>query len=191
MKKKVLLTAFEPFGKHQDNSTLLIPKKYQNLSPELYDVRVEVLPVEYARSAEKIEYLLSLKYDLVLLFGMAASRDKITIERFAMNVMDCSLADNTGYIASNEKIEEKGELALETLLDIKDLIKRSSLENVAASYTAGLYVCNTVFYKALYLQKLRYPESLVGFIHLPEMIDSDNLQIFIDETIKHSLEDHV
>ena len=101
--KKVLLTAFEPFGKHQDNSTLLIPQKYQNLSPELYDVRVEVLPVEYARSAEKIEYLLSLKYDLVLLFGMAASRDKITIERFAMNVMDCSLADNTGYIASNEK----------------------------------------------------------------------------------------
>ena len=66
-----------------------------------------------------------------------------------------------------KKIEEKGELALETLLDIKDLIKRSSLENVAASYTAGLYVCNTVFYKALYLQKLRYPESLVGFIHLP------------------------
>ncbi len=125
-----------------------------------------------------------------VLINNAGNRDKITIERFAINLMDCSLADNEGYIASDEVIAEGSDLALESALDYKGLVECSSLakDNLSLSYTAGLYVCNAVFYKALFLQKSKYHSLKTGFIHIPKEIDKNILRTFIDETITHSLD---
>ena len=190
MKKKVLLTVFEAFADHSKNSTLEILEMYKEHSLEGVDITVEVLPVVYSKATETLEKILEGKYDLALLFGMAANRDKITIERFAINLMDCSLADNEGYIASDEVIAEGSDLALESALDYKGLVKCSSLakDNLSLSYTAGLYVCNAVFYKALFLQKSKYHSLKTGFIHIPKEIDKNILRTFIDETITHSLD---
>ena len=188
--KKVLLTVFEAFADHSTNSTLKVLEIYKNHTSDDIEITVEILPVVYSKAMSRLEQLLEKKYDLALLFGMAANRDRITLERFAMNLMDCSLADNEGYIASGEPIVAGSELALESTLDFKGIVNSSSLtkDKLSLSYTAGLYVCNAVFYKSLFLQKSKHPHLKTGFVHLPKEIDKNELRTFIGETIIHSLD---
>lgn len=164
----ILITAFTPFGGFTENMSAkvmeLLPSRFHKL----------LLPTSYERSfAELKKYLEEKKIDAVVLLGQAP-RERLTVERVAINIADCTLADNDGVILEDEKLVKDGENAYFSTLPLKRMVSAAECQ---ISNTAGTYVCNSLMYKALHY--LKDTKILCGFIHIPQNTDpsvcADNL----------------
>jgi pyroglutamyl-peptidase len=106
---------------------------------------------------------------VLILMGLAATRESLNIERFALNVRDYAIKDNCGHHYDGEEIMP-GPLALATDFPLKELRKNLLAKGFPCtiSNNAGTFVCNDLYYKSLsYKQKLGTPD-LVLFIHVPK-----------------------
>ena len=164
---KILLTGFEPFGKYKENSSWAVAEKVAACGFE--GVYVVQLPVTFAgvtaafrRAVEKY------RPDAVVMLGQSAVIDYIKLERIAINMMDSVSADNDGYLPDEEPILPGGEAALFTNTNIKELCRAVKEQGLPAkvSNSAGLYVCNRLYYEALQLCK-EYRGMKALFVHLP------------------------
>ena len=79
-----------------------------------------------------------------------------------------SIPDNDGVLYEGEKIADDGEERLETEIDIVEIERRLKEEGIPVyiSTDPGRYVCNNIYYTALYSRK---EPSL--FVHFPETRD--------------------
>ncbi len=166
---KVLVTGFEPFGKETINPSLEVIKK---LDDEIMDSQIIKLklPTVFGKSIDILENALEKeKPDIVLCIGQAGGRDKITIERVAINISDARIPDNEGNEPIDEVIFEDGDTAYFSNLPIKKMVEEMKTNNVPAaiSNTAGTYVCNHIMYGLLYNIDKKYPNIKGGFIHIP------------------------
>ena len=94
---KVLLTAFNPFAGRSLNAAAETLKhiKRHNISVHEFELVKVELPTEYERSREILkESLLREKPDLVIALGEAAGRNRISLERVAINLNDSKAKDN-------------------------------------------------------------------------------------------------
>ena len=163
----ILITAFEPFGGAENNIT----QSVLSLLPDsVADWAIEkvCLPVSFKRAPIMLrEAIATYSPDLVIMLGQCPTGENIRLERFAINMMDSSKADNDGYIPNEETIYPHQPLALQTSLPIKELVGfcTDNVQSVQVSHSAGLYVCNRVYYEALYLQQ----NAL--FVHIPKNFD--------------------
>ena len=163
----ILVTAFEPFGVSDTNITQkiisLLPAQVGNK-----EILTTCLPVSFQRAPIILQELIAqYQPDLILLLGQCLDGENIRLERFAMNMMDSQKADNDGYCLSEEQIYPDAPLAYRTPIDIKTITHRLQEEKhpIVVSNSAGLYVCNRVYYEALHLQQ----NAL--FVHIPKNFD--------------------
>ena len=160
---RILITAFEPFGGAETNIT----QSVLSLLPDsLADWAIEkvCLPVSFKRAPIMLrEAIATYSPDLVIMLGQCPAGENIRLERFAMNMMDSQRADNDGYCPSEEQIYPDAPLAYRTPINIKTIANQlQEQQPVAISNSAGLYVCNRVYYEALHLQQR------ATFIHIPK-----------------------
>lgn len=180
---KLLLTAFEPFGGAETNITQSI----LSLLPDSFaDWAVEkvCLPVSFKRAPIVLrEAIATYSPDLVILLGQCPAGENIRLERFAINMMDSTKGDNDGYIPSEETICANQPLASQTPLPIKELERfcTDNVQPVQVSNSAGLYVCNRVYYEALYLHQQAI------FMHVPKNMDLTLAQQTIAQIMKNLL----
>ena len=164
---RILLTGFEPFGKYKENSSWAVAEKVAACGFE--GVYVVQLPVTFAGVAAALRRAVE-KYrpDAVVMLGQSAVIDYIKLERIAINMMDSVSADNDGYLPDEEPILPGGEAALFTNTNIKELCRAVEEQGIAAkvSNSAGLYVCNRLYYEALQLCKENRGMKAL-FVHLP------------------------
>ena len=163
----ILITAFEPFGGAETNITQSI---LSLLPDSLADWAIEkvCLPMSFKRAPIALrEAIATYSPDLVIMLGQCPAGENIRMERFAINMMDSTKADNDGYIPNEEIIYADQPLALQTPLPIKELERFCTdyVQSVQVSNSAGLYVCNRVYYEALYMQQ----NAL--FVHIPKNFD--------------------
>ena len=164
---RILLTGFEPFGNYKENSSWAVAEKVAAFGFE--GVYVTRLPVTFSGVACALrKAVLEHAPDTIIMLGQAAAIDYIKLERIAINMMDSSSADNDGYIPDEEPIHLGGEAALFTNTDIKELRLAVEEQGIAAkvSNSAGLYVCNRLYYEALTICK-ENPGMNALFVHLP------------------------
>jgi pyroglutamyl-peptidase len=154
--KKILLTGFEPFDNHTTNSSETIVKalverlKFDSL----------ILPVSYKSSIQALnQHLGKKKYDFILMFGQA-DRERVCLERVALNLKDAKIPDCDGIFASGDRIDSKGENAIFSELPLSQWIENSEM---IISNSAGTYVCNLLYYKVL---QGSYGKKCL-FVHLP------------------------
>jgi len=167
-KSKVLISGFKPFGGATLNpSELLVNVLEQDQIPgvELFTV---ILPVEFDRSAEiLLEKVKQIHPDLVIAFGQAEGRTAINPEKFAINLDDARIPDNSGDERKDVVIDKNGSDNYVTTLPIEmmvDAMKRAGYP-AEISLSAGAFVCNHIFYK---LQKTLSGSNIrSGFVHLP------------------------
>ena len=167
-KSKVLISGFKPFGGATLNpSELLVNVLERDQIPgvELFTV---ILPVEFDRSAEiLLEKVKQIQPDLVIAFGQAEGRTAINPEKFAINLDDARIPDNSGDERKDVVIDKNGSDSYVTTLPIEmmvDAIKRAGYP-AEISLSAGTFVCNHIFYK---LQKTLSGSNIrSGFVHLP------------------------
>lgn len=164
---RVLLTGFEPFGKYNENSSWAVAEKVAACGVE--GVSVARLPVTFAGGGTALRKAVEEHCpDAIVMLGQAAGIDYIKLERIAINMMDAAGADNDGYRADEETICDDGPAALFTNCDIKGLRKAVEESGTAAkvSNSAGLFVCNRLYYEALQLCNEK-PGLKALFVHLP------------------------
>ena len=166
---KVLVTGFEPFGGEKINPALEGVKMLEDkiLGSEI--VKIE-LPTVFKKSREILEKALEKERpDIVICVGQAGGRDKISIERVAINIDDAGIPDNGGNQPIDEPIFEDGDRAYFSTLPIKAIVSNLKENKIPAeiSNSAGTYVCNHIMYSLLYNINKRYPNILGGFIHIP------------------------
>ena len=164
---RILITAFEPFGGAETNITQsilsLLPDSFAD-----WEIEKVCLPVSFKRAPIVLrEAIATYSPDLVIMLGQCSTGENIRLERFAINMMDSTKGDNDGYIPSEETIYPHQPLALQTPLPINELERfcTDNVQPVQVSTSAGLYVCNRVYYEALHLQQ----NAL--FVHIPKNFD--------------------
>ena len=164
---RILITAFEPFGGSDTNITQDVLSALPcNIGKA--EVIKQCLPVSFERAPIALkEAIKEHNPDMLLLLGQCPEGEYIRLERFAMNMMDSQKADNDGYCPSEKVIYSNAPLAYRTPINIKTIIHHLQEEKlpVVVSNSAGLYVCNRVYYEALHLQQ----NAL--FVHIPKNFD--------------------
>ena len=157
MKKKLLITGFDPFGGEQVNPAFeavrLLPDEIAGL--ELCKLEI---PTEFIKSG-----------NAVLCVGQAGGRTAVTPERVAINLMDARIPDNAGYQPIDTPVVPDGPAAFFSTLPVKAIAARIQSDGLpaAVSNTAGTYVCNSLLYTLLHTAALEYPGLRGGFLHVP------------------------
>ena len=164
---RILITGFEPFGGSDTNITQEIisqlPAQIGNR-----EIVTICLPVSFQRAPVALQQAIAQHQpDMILLLGQCPASESIRLERFAINMMDSTKGDNDGYTPSEETIYPQAPLAYHTPINIKTIVHHLQEKELPAvvSNSAGLYVCNRVYYEALHLQR----KAL--FVHIPKNFD--------------------
>ena len=159
----IILTGFGPYGQFSTNLSSEIVKRV-SLKSEKFSLVKKIVPVSWKESIFTYRKLLSesaFKPELVILLGIHSSK-QFHLEKFGWN-----------FKIGND-IENKFKLGLikvysppwiKTMLDLKNIypaIKEKT--HISFSSYGGLYLCNYLYYWALYLSNKEYP---VIFIHAP------------------------
>lgn len=163
--KKILVTGFEAFKGERINPSQLLLQSLVNIP----QVDILLLPVSFEKAFLILQVKLQQEhYDYVLLLGQAGGRDKVSLERVAINWRETESADNDGVNAyPGHPILQESEPAYFSSLPL--VAMRDSLHAlqipVEISFTAGAYVCNDLFFKTAHL--LKNTATCCGFIHVP------------------------
>lgn len=166
---KVLLTGFEPYGQEQVNSSWEAVKALPEFVGDVEIVK-DCLPVSFEKAGMALEKAVVLHQpDVVLSVGQAGGRSEINVERIAVNLADSKKADNDGCQPCERQLFPDAPNAYFSNLPLKCLVDAIQEAGIPAviSNSAGLYVCNSVFYAAMHLVYSKYPNMLVGFLHVP------------------------
>lgn len=176
---KLLVTAFEPFLDHATNPTIELARR---LKSEAIDTLT--LPVVYEKAAQKvIERAQHDSYDFILLLGLAADRQTVSIEHHALNLMDAPTPDNEGVIKRFEVIADKGPDLYLTDIPYQAILLNADSKRIQLSLSAGGYICNDTFYRV----KNAFKDYKVGFIHVPKetTIDLDTQEAILRSIIEY------
>ncbi len=162
---KVLITGFGPFDKFDKNPAQVVA---EHLSDTHEDIKHLILPVVYGQARE--ELLKELKRSdpyIVISFGLNGTISHINLEEVAVNIRASEVADNNGNIIADTPVVNDGQLAFRSKLPNRELVKKLREEGIPArhSYSAGVYICNEIFYTEMEWA-FRYQKK-AGFVHIP------------------------
>lgn len=183
---KILVTGFESFHKTDINPTeTVLSKLPDNWQSHL--ITTKVLPVVYGKAFNVLKQIIKDELpDVILLMGFAGKRDKLTIERVAINCRDASITDNALVKHIDSPINPHGKSAYFSTLKIRAITDAWNDMSIGASISnsAGTYVCNDLMYQTLeYIDEhnLNIP---AGFVHVPSHIDGEELA---QDTLKQAI----
>lgn len=190
---KILVSGFDPFGGEKINPAIESVKLLPDTIQGVEIIKIEI-PTVIGKSVRKIEEAIE-KYqpDVVLSVGQAGGRPDITVERVAINVDDCRIADNEGNQPIDTQIVENGPAAYFSTLPIKAIVNKMIESGIPASVsnTAGTFICNHVMYGVRHIASTKYPTMRTGFIHIPflpqQVTDKRNMPSMALETIVKAL----
>lgn len=168
--KKVLITAFEPFGGEQINPSWEAVSQLHERMLCGFQVVAKELPCAFGDALTTLyAEMEALQPELIIAVGQAGGRADITVERIAININDARIPDNNGNQPIDEPIIPGGPAAYFSTLPIKAIVDgiREAGIPASVSQTAGTYVCNHVMYGLLHRLAQQDNKVRGGFIHLP------------------------
>ncbi|MFN0125851.1 MAG: hypothetical protein ACKV19_04100 [Verrucomicrobiales bacterium] len=157
MNPRVLITGFGPFGAERLNPSGLVARRCGGL----------MLPVAAEEAwAMTRDEMRCRGATAVLALGVAGGRDRICVEKVAVNELAYSLADDDGRVLVGPVDGKVADRALGTLMPAAAVARAIRGVGVPArvSRDAGRFVCNHFYY--LLLQHLG---GRAVFLHLPRL----------------------
>jgi pyroglutamyl-peptidase len=165
---KILITAFEPFGKRKRNTSADLLEELVRRPPQhrIQKISYLVLPVNFETVWPILNSAIaSVEPDFILLMG-ENRREGICIERFAHN--------HRTTISGSSVISVHAPQVMETQVDLNILHARLKTRKrklrcpFGISENAGNYLCNFVYFKTL----TERPNIPAVFLHVPALVDS-------------------
>ncbi|HEV7491166.1 MAG TPA: pyroglutamyl-peptidase I [Rhodanobacteraceae bacterium] len=166
----VLLTGFEPFGGEGINPSRELVRRLDGEIVNGHRVVTAVLPVAFSSTLPILEVLLEThRPALALATGQAGGCSALSIERVAANLIDARIPDADGRQPIDEPVIEGAPSAYFSTLPVKAMLARLRALGIPAalSQSAGLYVCNQVFFGLAHLVAAHHPGMRAGFMHVP------------------------
>ncbi|MCE5192592.1 MAG: pyroglutamyl-peptidase I [Candidatus Cryosericum sp.] len=165
----LLITGFEPFGGEEVNPSW---EAVQRVRSGAMNARIErlLVPTTYEGSIETVtEAVVRLHPAVVLMVGQAGGRAELSVERLAVNRDDALAPDNASVVHEDLPIVDEGPVAYFASLPVREIVTRLHAEGLpaAVSNTAGLFVCNHLFYGVLHYIATHCVAIRAGFIHVP------------------------
>jgi pyroglutamyl-peptidase len=129
-----------------------------------------VLPVVYDAATRTLaEAIAAARPAAVVALGQADGRDRVTVERIALNLVTAPEEDESGRALPEEPVLPGGPAAYWATLPVTGMVSALVDAGVpaAASPDAGGFVCNHLFYGLMHLIATEQPDLRGGFVHLP------------------------
>ena len=167
MKRKLLITGFDPFGGASINpaweAVKLLPEEIAD-----FEVHKLEIPTVFGLAAKKVlEKAAEFAPNVILCVGQAGGRAAVTPERIAVNIRDAKIPDNAGNQPVGEFVVSGGDAAYFTTVPVMEMaaaIRDAGFPGVVSN-SAGAFVCNDTLY--LLLHHYAGTDVQVGFIHVP------------------------
>jgi len=181
--KKILITGFEPFGKHDNNPSKIILES--DFMPKVNNIKVKkiILSNDFDEIHSKLkEVLNNYEPDIVISLGLDSKIITLKIEKVALNLSYDHV--NKGKLIP---INNEGKDAYINILNLNKLAKHLAHNNIPSiiSYHAGIYSCNYIYYLIQEWSNTKNKKSI--FIHLPYTHEMASESIMKKEIIKPSL----
>lgn len=192
---KVLVTAFDPFGGSDTNSSMMVLEMLKDRVDDI-EIKKLIIPTVYTECARIAwEEAVRLGADAVLSLGQAGGRAGVTVEVIGINYAHAKMYDNAGVNKTGEKLFENGADALFSTLPVKAMVKAAERGGFKAdlSVSAGGFVCNSLLYTLLKNAREEGSSIKVGFVHLPYEtsqvkegfgMDKAHMALCVEEMIK-------
>jgi pyroglutamyl-peptidase len=166
LRRRILVTAFAPFGTWRENGSELCLQQLLPLLRDQYDVTSRVYPVEFHAARPLLESDLLKDFDLAIHLGQAQNTSRIRLEAVGLNVGSVpgrGESEMFGLVAN-------GPAAYQTDLPLAmwaEILRAAGIP-AYVSYHAGTYLCNATLYWAHHFLALnRALRTQVCFIHVP------------------------
>lgn len=167
----ILLSGFEPFGGDRTNPSWGAVRVARDiLRGEGLDAEAVELPCVFGESVRVLrQEIARLRPVLVISAGVAGGRERLSLERVAINCDDARIPDNAGNRPVDEEVVPGGPAAYFSALPVKAALRALQIAGLRAevSQTAGTYVCNHVFYGLMHYLAAESSGTRGGFIHVP------------------------
>jgi pyroglutamyl-peptidase len=167
---RVLLTSFEPFGRHTLNSSLEVGRAVARWPPPGVELDWLVLPVVAGACVERAwGRVVEVRPALVLSLGQKDGAARLCVEAAAANLHDFRMRDNASNWFRKQPILPDGPAAYQAtaptdriLLDLHDHQVPAEL-----SLSAGGFICNHLYYGLLHRAAAEGSTHRTCFLHLP------------------------
>lgn len=180
---RILLTGFDAFDNADANpSQLAVERVSAELlesvdMPKGAEVKVDVLATCCNEAWHKLEAevraLPKGEQFAIVLSGYAGNRNRVCLERFALNTRAYRIYDNKGHKWQEDYIDPEAPDAIRAALPLRELIEELESKGIAADVSnyAGTFVCNETYFRAM--QKYNRAKNCAGvlFVHVPPPID--------------------
>lgn len=167
--KKLLITAFDPFGGSSINPSQMAVEQLPDVVGS-FELKKRIVPTVYGlASSIATEEAVQFCPDVILCIGVAAGRDAVTPERIAVNIRDARIPDNQGNQPTGEFIVNGAPAAYFATVPLDKMVQAIQTQGLPAriSNTAGTFVCNDLFYALSH--HCAGTATQVGFIHVPDL----------------------
>ncbi|HRO67844.1 MAG TPA: hypothetical protein PL182_09800, partial [Pseudobdellovibrionaceae bacterium] len=148
--KKVLVTGFLPFAGRSVNPSQVLVERLAELPRFAGKIKTAILPVSYRRAPEVLIDALTAPPSVgaVLMFGLAQKRQKMSLERTAMNWIESGIADEDGEKPAPGPFLPGRQLVYFNSLPLVDWATGMNALGIPSevSLSAGGYVCNASSY---------------------------------------------
>lgn len=184
MKKRLLITGFDPFGGESVNPSW---ETVKNLPDEVGDFVLCKLqiPTVFSLAAQTVlEKAKEFDPQVILCIGQAGGRSAVTPERIAINLRNATIPDNAGNQPKEETIVSGGADGYFSTVPVTAMAQAITQTGLpaAVSNTAGTFVCN----ETLYLLLHHYLGTTVqaGFIHVPYFPEQGSPSLPMEDTLR-------
>ena len=184
MKRKLLITGFDPFGGASINpaweAVKLLPEEIAD-----FEVHKLEIPTVFGLATQKVlEKAADIRPDVILCIGQAGGRAAVTPERIGVNIRDAKITDNAGNQPVGEFVAQEGPaayFATVPVMAMADAIQAADLPG-QVSNSAGAFVCNDTLYGLLH--HYAGTDVKVGFIHVPWLPEQGSPSLELEKTVR-------
>ena len=182
MKRKLLITGFDPFGGASINPAWEAVKLLPDTIAD-FEVHKLEIPTVFGLATEKVlEKAAEIRPDVILCIGQAGGRGSVTPERIGVNIRDAKISDNAGNQPVGQFVAEEGPaayFATVPVLAMEAAIRAADLPG-QVSNSAGAFVCNDTLYGLLH--HYAGTATKVGFIHVPWLPEQGSPSLPLTDT---------
>lgn len=198
---RLFITAFEPYGGWESNSSWLTLVEFTKTLQNDADITTRLYPVDFDEVKKRLERDLRADYHVALHLGQAPGASCVQLEAIGLNVGGRSDQAAEEF----EQLTEDGPVAYRSGLPLAEWsgLLRSSGVPAKVSYHAGAYLCNATLYLTHYLAEKLALQTQAAFVHLPldysqtaaqnkEMpamsaeMSARAVRLIVDELVKHA-----
>jgi pyroglutamyl-peptidase len=186
--KTIFLTGFGPFHTYDKNPSQIV---VENLNGSIINdclIISRVLPIDFEKAPSIITSIITdINPDLIIMLGLAPNASSIRLETLAINLQYDPYIPHP-YL-NLKRIDKQGPFFVRSTLDIRtsyDLIHNTEIP-VEISFSAGWYLCNTVFYVTNQFILQKQLEIPAGFVHIPQLIQDNPNGLSLETMIESVL----